>query len=86
MKNNIHWALATMKNYVAVIIGFKALLHISYHTWALSRENMTLLHVNNKDADHPEHSDSLISTFVVCCLQSMITKLNLSHSKLQASI
>ena len=31
-----------------------------------------MLYANNKGADQPTHSRSLISTFVVCCLCSII--------------
>ena len=33
-----------------------------------------LLHVNNKGADQAEHLHSLISTFVICFLNSLIAK------------
>ena len=32
--------------------------------WASMQENLTLLHGNNKGADQPAHSHSLISAFV----------------------
>ena len=35
-------------------------------------------YANNKGADQPVHLRSLISTFVLCCLNSMICILNLS--------
>ena len=41
--------------------------------WALTPENLTFLHANNKGADQPAHSHSLISTFVICNLKIMIS-------------
>ena len=35
-------------------------------------------YANNKDADQPAHPRSLISTFVVCCLDSMLCILGIS--------
>ena len=43
--------------------------------WALSQENLTLLHANNKVADQPMHSGSLINTFFIHLLKSIISKL-----------
>ena len=40
---------------------------------ALSRENLTLLHAKNKDADQPAHPCSLISAFVVCLLENILS-------------
>ena len=36
--------------------------------WATLWENLFIPYVNNKGADQPAHSRSLISAFVVCCL------------------
>ena len=38
--------------------------------WATSWENLFLLYVNNKSADQPAHPCSLISVFVIRCLDS----------------
>ena len=43
--------------------------------WAVMREKLTLLHVNNKGTDQPAHPCSQISTFVFPFLQTMIYKL-----------
>ena len=43
--------------------------------WALMRENLTLLHVNNKGTDQPVHPHSLISAFDIRFLESIICKL-----------
>ena len=41
--------------------------------WATSWENLFLPYANNKGADQPAHPRSLISTFVVCCQDSIIS-------------
>ena len=41
------------------------------HKWASSWENLFLPYANNKGADQPVHPRSLISAFVVCCLDSI---------------
>ena len=33
-------------------------------------ENLPFAYANNKDADQPAHPHSLISAFVICCLDS----------------
>ena len=38
-------------------------------------ENLSLVFANNKGADKPAHLGSLISTFVICLLESIISKL-----------
>ena len=40
--------------------------------WAISWENLFIALVNNKDMDQPVHLHSLISTFVVRCLYSIM--------------
>ena len=40
--------------------------------WATSWKNLFMQYVNNKGADQPAHSRSLMSTFVVRCLDSII--------------
>ena len=86
----IHGVLATIKNYllllyhVTVVKPFRK-SHIILRP--LSRENLTLSHVNSKGTDQSAHSASLMGAFVNCSLESIIAKqLNLAHSKLQASI
>ena len=54
--------------------------------WAMSWENLFMLYVNNKGADQPAHLRSLISAYVVCCLDSMIPLVsNFLYTKVQAS-
>ena len=45
------------------------------NNWASMREKVTLLYANNKGADQPSHRRSLISTFVICFLESLIVSL-----------
>ena len=86
----IHGVFATIKNYllllyyVRVVKPFR-ISHIILRP--LSRENLTLSHVNNKGTDQSAHPASLLGAFVICSLESIIAKqVNLVHSKLQASI
>ena len=43
----------------------------AYIIWATSWENLFMPDANNKGADQPAHQCSLISAFVVCCLDSI---------------
>ena len=43
--------------------------------WALTQETLILLQANNKGADQPVQSHSLISPFVICFLDCIITPL-----------
>ena len=47
----------------------------SISKWALVRENLTLVHVNNKGAGLSSYPCSLISAFIVRLLESIISKL-----------
>ena len=47
--------------------------------WATSWENLFMLYVNNKGADQPVHPPSLISAFVVRCLDSIIPLLAIAQ-------
>ena len=40
--------------------------------WATSWENLLMPYANNKGTDQPAHLRSLISAFVICCLDSII--------------
>ena len=44
----------------------------------MSTENLFLPYANNKGVDQPAHQHSLISTFVVCCLDSIIPLVSIS--------
>ena len=43
----------------------------AYHIWAMSWENLFMPNETNKGADQPAHPHSLISAFVVPCLDSI---------------
>ena len=84
------YILATIKNYLLLLYHVRIvkpffISHIILRP--LSRENLTLSHVNNKGTDQSAHLASLMGAFVICSLESIIAKqLNLAHSKLQASM
>ena len=90
MQRIFTWGLATTKNYLLLVYHVRVvkpfrISHIILRP--LSRENLTLSHVNNKGTDQSAHQASLIGAFVICSLESIIAKqLNSVHSKLQASI
>ena len=50
--------------------------------WATSWENLFISYVNNKGADQPAHSHSLISTFVVRCPFNIILLVSISSLRL----
>ena len=58
---------------------------LQYNTiWAMSWENLFYAYANNKGTDQPAHPCSLISTFVVRCLESIIPLVYISEiSRLQ---
>ena len=47
--------------------------------WATSWENLFLPYANNKGADQPAHPHSLISAFVIRCLDSIIPLVSISE-------
>ena len=47
--------------------------------WATSWENLFLPYANNKDADQPAHLRSLVSVFVIHCLDSIIPPFSISE-------
>ena len=49
------------------------------YSWAESWENLFMLYANNKGADQTAHPRSLISAFVVHCLDSMIPLVSISE-------
>ena len=53
----------------------------NFDIWAMSWENLFMPYANNKGADQPAHPRSLISTFVVHCLDtcSMISLVSISE-------
>ena len=48
---------------------------IQNNKWALSQENLILLYANNKGTDQPVYWHNLISTFIICILESIIANL-----------
>ena len=51
-----------------------ALLEMTLYIYEPGHEKMCLMsYANNKGADQPAHLRSLISAFVVCCLDSIIS-------------
>ena len=86
----IHGVFDTINNYLLLLYHVRVvkpfrISHIILRP--LSRENLTLSHVNNKGTDQSAHPASLMGAFVICSLESIIAKQqNLVDSKLQASI
>ena len=86
----IHRVFTTIKNYLLLLYHVRVvkpfcISHIILRP--LSRENLTLSHVNNKGTDQSARLASLMGAFVICSLESIIAKQqNLVHSKRQASI
>ena len=52
--------------------------HFGYN-WAPSWENLFMQYANNKGADQPAHPRSLISAFVVSCLDSIIPLVSIAE-------
>ena len=64
---------------VTSTVGFLLkLYHAALIKRAISWENLFYAYANNKSADQPVHPLSLISTFVVHCLHSIIPLVNIS--------
>ena len=59
---------------------FSCVIHVEIKLiWATSWENLFIPYANNKDADRPAHPHSLISTFIVRCLDSIISLVSISE-------
>ena len=74
----IHGVFATIKNYLLLLYHVRVvkpfrISHILLRP--LSRENLTLSHVNNKGTDQSAHLSSLMGAFVIRSLESIIAKL-----------
>ena len=52
---------------------------IMQYNWASSWENLFLPYAKNKGADQPAHPRSLINTFVVRCLDSILSLVSISE-------
>ena len=59
---------------IVVCINKNKIYHNMVHV-SIDRENLSLGFANNPDADQPAHPCRLISTFVFCLLESIISKL-----------
>ena len=71
----IQGVFATIKNYLLLLYHVRVvkpfrISHIILRP--LSRENLTLSHVNNKGTDQSAHLASLMGSFVICSLESII--------------
>ena len=64
-----------------ILLGFK-----STFIYLTSYFGLTLSHVDNKGADQSAYLASLMRAFIICSMESIKAKLNLAHSKLQASV
>ena len=62
-----------MKLDINYILG--AYMYLGKIIWASMQENLSSGFANNKGADQPAHPNSLISTFIICLLESIISKL-----------
>ena len=69
-----------------VIYPAKPVVVIHKHIWATSWENLFMQYANNKGADQPAHPRSLISTFVVRCLDSIVSSCYIWNFKTLASL
>ena len=70
-KKSIHFCI-----FLSTILLYK--MHQTQFPWVCEprhEKTWLMLYVSNKGADHSAYSYSLISTFVVLCLSSMISKL-----------
>ena len=66
-----HLGLHNLPRSVCPILGITTI-------WATSWENLFVPYANNKGTDQPVHPRSLISAFVVCCLDSLIPLVSIS--------
>ena len=63
-----------MWSVVISLLGYCVTLMIAQFAFELGHEKMCLMsYANNKGADQPAHPRSLISAFVVHCLDSIIS-------------
>ena len=63
---------------ILCLLGYEHLNSV-LNKWATSWENLLLPYANNKGADQPVHPRSLISAFVVRCLDSIIPPVCISE-------
>ena len=67
------WLSYTMGIVAAILVA------LIIPKWARSCEMCLLPYANNKGADQPAHPHSLISTFVVHCLDSIMPLVSISE-------
>ena len=60
------------------LIDHWLVIHV-HKIWASMQETCLWGFANNKGADQPVHPHSLISTLVICLLESIISKLAMSE-------
>ena len=80
----VHFCLSmsTIKNISAiyVCVARRRPGSLGFNTiWAYTRETLTFLIAKNKGADQPAHPRSLISAFIIRCLNSKETKSDISQ-------
>ena len=68
-----HTLKASLRRYEAIfLVPFLVSSIITIHIGPSHAKMCLMPYANNKGADQPAHPRSLISTVVVCCLDSMI--------------
>ena len=67
-------------------VCFKFIPRFQFHIWATSFENLFLPYANNKGTDQAAHMRSLISAFIVHCLDNIMPKLSKSEISSLASL
>ena len=71
-----------MKMYTRLFLN----VEMDSSNWASSWENLFMPYANNKGADQPARPRSLISAFVVRCLDSIIPLLAIAEISILASL
>ena len=74
---DVHWNLARESILRAATEYWSFFASILWY-WATSWENLFMPYANNKGADQPAHPHSLISAFVIRCLDSIIPLVSIS--------
>ena len=76
-RKNLHYSISDKKVHLTPLqrnesVQFVRMEESTKHIWATSWETLFMPYANNKGTDQPAHLRSLISAFVVCCLDSII--------------
>ena len=86
--NTISYLLAVFLSHVSEIhegkigngtIPAPLIPSLADYIWATSWENLFMQYATNKGADEPAHPRSLISTFIIRCLDSIIPLVSISE-------